>query len=178
MLAHISILTNDDGLSDGVAEILHGKGAGTQRSASPCAASRARPRASWIAPLTQFRFESDGRRARSGLGDLEDRPSDRENDAARLAIVAQTSMIDGARNVELHGSAGDPQLPAAAHRAANIMMMLSVTMTGANRAISARRNGDKHILPIRFGKVKSEARPDQLITFARCLRRGPADQVS
>jgi hypothetical protein len=50
--------------------------------------------------LTQFRFESDGRRARSGLGDLEDRPSDRENDAARLAIVAQTSMIDGARNVD------------------------------------------------------------------------------
>ena len=51
------------------------------------------------------------------------------------------------------------------------MMMLSVTMTGANRAISARRNGDKHILPIRFGKVNSEAHSDQLITFTRCLRQ-------
>jgi hypothetical protein len=60
-----------------------------------------------IAPLTQFRFESDGRRARSGLDDLEDRRFDRvidpqaaEGDAARLAIVEQTSMTDVARNVD------------------------------------------------------------------------------
>src|SRR5271166_6672468 len=80
-----------------------------------------------ITLLTQLRFGSNGRCDRSGLDDLQDRRLDRvvdpqaaKRDAARLAIVEQTSMTGVARDVVLHAGVADRQLPAAvlaAHQA-------------------------------------------------------------